>query len=677
MASHEESLLSNFWSSLKFSAESASGREKADQLRLLMTFTNELFKSNRLSNGVFNEINSKLAHDYFEVVDTMTEDTGLNNYGDMINVLISGKQNDSKNWKVEATDLQKLCHDKMLKKSEPVQMRINLSKRTKVCQSGIGHIGLNANNISSNGTNNINNNKANITNNNNQTNFKANASLSSNGSLNTKLGPCNISSSEITAASAKLRPYQQSCSTTVSTKLNDSSCYENNKPLKNKQITIYKSGKHKSYDEQDESIKPFHKKTFYSPKTKNVMHNGNNFIENPKESRRERFSLPEENESQVNPFIHPFRTARDQLILDQQKSDNVQSSSIGYGNSRKCLGTRRSANSRFVPPINQDQEKNNYSSTKETHLDPKYEMCDWLKNIDPKIIELIENEIMDHGQEVHWEDIAGLEFAKATIQEIVIWPMLRPDIFTGLRGPPKGLLLFGPPGTGKTLIGKCIASQSNATFFSISASSLTSKWVGEGEKMVRALFGVARVHQPAVIFIDEIDSLLTRRSDGEHESSRRIKTEFLVQLDGTTCSNNDRILVVGATNRPQELDEAARRRLVKRLYIPLPEGCARQQIVENLMNNHAHQLTSSDYDLIREKTNGFSGADMANLCREAALGPIRIIRDIRSINANEVRPINIDDFENALKQIRPSVSINDLQVYVDWNRLYGCGTSVT
>jgi SpoVK/Ycf46/Vps4 family AAA+-type ATPase len=112
----------------------------------------------------------------------------------------------------------------------------------------------------------------------------------------------------------------------------------------------------------------------------------------------------------------------------------------------------------------------------------------------------------------------------------MIYPPPCRDIFKGLRGPPKGILLFGPPGTGKTLIGKCIASQVNATFFSISASSLTSKWVGEGEKMVRALFAVARCFQPAVVFIDEIDSLLSQRSDSEHESSRRIKTEFLVQL---------------------------------------------------------------------------------------------------------------------------------------------------
>jgi SpoVK/Ycf46/Vps4 family AAA+-type ATPase len=153
-----------------------------------------------------------------------------------------------------------------------------------------------------------------------------------------------------------------------------------------------------------------------------------------------------------------------------------------------------------------------------------------LSNVDPKLLETIQNEIIHRVDTVTWDQIAGLQHAKLTIKEIVIWPMLRPDIFVGLRGPPKGLLLFGPPGTGKTMIGKCIASQAKATFFSISASSLTSKWVGEGEKLVRALFACARVMQPSVIFIDEIDSLLTQRTDGEFEASRRIKTEFLVQF---------------------------------------------------------------------------------------------------------------------------------------------------
>ena len=175
---------------------------------------------------------------------------------------------------------------------------------------------------------------------------------------------------------------------------------------------------------------------------------------------------------------------------------------------------------------------------------------------------------------VAWDDIAGLKHAKAAVQELAVWPLMKPELFRGARAVPRGLLLFGPPGTGKTLIGRAVASQCGATFFSISASSLTSKWIGEGEKMVRALFAVARCCEPAVIFVDEIDSLLSaRKSDGEHESSRRMKTEFLVQMDGLGGGDDGRLLLVGATNRPQELDDGARRRLAKQLYIPLP--CAR------------------------------------------------------------------------------------------------------
>mmetsp|Transcript_12660 Transcript_12660/g.38742 ORF Transcript_12660/g.38742 Transcript_12660/m.38742 type:complete len:476 (+) Transcript_12660:47-1474(+) len=168
-----------------------------------------------------------------------------------------------------------------------------------------------------------------------------------------------------------------------------------------------------------------------------------------------------------------------------------------------------------------------------------------IPNVSENLVEIIMNEVLDKNPGVEWDDIAGLHFPKRCVMEAVIWPMMRPDIFTGLRGPPKGLLLFGPPGTGKTMIGKAIASKSGSTFLNISASSLTSKWVGEGEKTVRALFAVARLYQPAVIFIDEIDSLLTARTDSDQESTRRIKTEFLVQMDGAATSREDRVLVVG------------------------------------------------------------------------------------------------------------------------------------
>uniref|UniRef100_A0A158P8T0 AAA domain-containing protein n=1 Tax=Angiostrongylus cantonensis TaxID=6313 RepID=A0A158P8T0_ANGCA len=305
---------------------------------------------------------------------------------------------------------------------------------------------------------------------------------------------------------------------------------------------------------------------------------------------------------------------------------------------------------------------------------------------------------MSITQDIGWSDVAGLEGAKKALREIVVLPFKRPDMFKGIRAPPKGVLLFGPPGTGKTMIGRCVASQCKATFFNISASSLTSKWVGEGEKLVRALFSVARLKLPSVIFIDEVDSLLSSRSETEHESSRRIKTEFLVQLDGVATNADERLLVLAATNRPQELDEAARRRFVKRLYIALPEREARLTIVKNLLADMKHALEEEDFSQVAELTEGYSGADVRQVCAEAAMGPIRDIDncsslDIETVEVEElsshssfvgkggpslnkksylIRPISLSDFNSAVQVVRPTVVSEDLEAYKTWDSKFGC-----
>lgn len=376
----------------------------------------------------------------------------------------------------------------------------------------------------------------------------------------------------------------------------------------------------------------------------------------------------EEDFNIAKPKINFFKTARDELNVQMKTNKSMQ---------KKTLGGKVSVNSQFVCPFKREKEKiqeNMYNN----EIDTMEIEDERLKNVEPKMVELIKNEIMDSKTTICWDDIAGLEYAKKIIKEVVVYPMLRPDIFTGLRRPPKGILLFGPPGTGKTLIGKCIASQSKSTFFSISASSLTSKWIGEGEKMVRALFAVARVYQPSVIFVDEIDSLLTQRSETEHESSRRLKTEFLVQLDGAATADEDRILIVGATNRPHELDEAARRRLVKRLYVPLPEFQARKQIINNLLITISHNLNEEDINNIAEQSKGYSGADMSNLCKEASMGPIRSIpfSQLENIKKEDVRQVTIDDFKEALIHVRSSVSESSLTTYVEWDAIYGTGTAL-
>ncbi|XP_053695183.1 fidgetin-like protein 1 [Sabethes cyaneus] len=394
----------------------------------------------------------------------------------------------------------------------------------------------------------------------------------------------------------------------------------------------------------------------------------------------------ESSDCRQNINVNSFRTAKDELQMQNiKKYGNInppgQTPLFSYG--KKSLGGRRTLGSKFVCPIRQENNsevpKPTSSPVSSSHSQnsEEEELDERLRHIDSKMVELIRSEIMDRFPPLCWDDIAGLEYAKTIIQEAVVWPILRPDIFTGLRKPPRGILLFGPPGTGKTLIGKCIASQSKSTFFSISASSLTSKWIGDGEKMVRALFAVAAVHQPAVVFIDEIDSLLCQRSETEHESSRRLKTEFLIQLDGAATAEDDRILIVGATNRPQELDEAARRRLVKRLYIPLPELPARVQILGRLLANEKNCLTSDEVNEIGQLSEGFSGADMKVLCHEASMGPIRSIPfdQLGLIKKDDVRPVCFADFKTALGRVRASVSQNDLSQYVNWNRLYGSGTS--
>lgn len=225
------------------------------------------------------------------------------------------------------------------------------------------------------------------------------------------------------------------------------------------------------------------------------------------------------------------------------------------------------------------------------------------------------------------------------------------------------------------MIGKAIASEAGAKFFSISASSLTSKWFGEGEKLVRTLFGVAACYPPAIIFIDEMDALLSSRTDSEFEASRRMKTELLVQMDGAASNNQDRVLVLGATNRPQDLDEAARRRLVKRLYIPLPNLLARIQLISHLLSSADHSLTDNDIQQIAINSKGYSGADLHSLCREAAMGPIRALcsshAEMGDVDLSLVSPITMNDFSIALKQVKPSVPQKDLIQYLEWNKQYG------
>ena len=223
------------------------------------------------------------------------------------------------------------------------------------------------------------------------------------------------------------------------------------------------------------------------------------------------------------------------------------------------------------------------------------------------------------------------------------------------------------------MLAKAVANEANCNFFNITAASLTSKYVGEGEKLVRALFAIALYIQPTIIFIDEIDSLLFERKENDHEASRRLKTEFLTQFDGMQSNSQDRILVMGATNRPYELDNAALRRFPKRIYIGLPDINTRISLISKLLNSQSNSLRDHHIQELAQLTDGYSGSDLTALAKDAALGPIReqSVEQLKVLKANNIRPLNINDFKSSLSKIRQSTPKDSLIELEKWNREFG------
>ncbi|XP_058200967.1 uncharacterized protein LOC131315791 isoform X3 [Rhododendron vialii] len=292
--------------------------------------------------------------------------------------------------------------------------------------------------------------------------------------------------------------------------------------------------------------------------------------------------------------------------------------------------------------------------------------------------ESLSRDIIRGNPDVKWESIKGLENAKRLLKEAVVMPIKYPKYFTGLLSPWKGILLFGPPGTGKTMLAKAVATECNTTFFNISASSIVSKWRGDSEKLVKVLFELARHHAPSTIFLDEIDAIITQRGEGrsEHEASRRLKTELLIQMDGLTRTD-DLVFVLAATNLPWELDAAMLRRLEKRILVPLPEPEARRAMFEELLPSPSDE-EKLPYDLLVEKTEGYSGSDIRLVCKETAMQPLRRLMSVLEESHEvvpeddlpKVGPIKPEDIEVALKNTRPSAHLHAHR-YDKFNTDYG------
>jgi len=304
-------------------------------------------------------------------------------------------------------------------------------------------------------------------------------------------------------------------------------------------------------------------------------------------------------------------------------------------------------------------------------------------NSQDPLVKTIKSDLYIDPSKLHsttWNDIAGLKDAKQALQEAAILPLMRPDLFSGLRKP-RNILLYGPPGTGKTLLVKAVANESSCMLFVCTASAMTSKWHGEGEKLLRTLFQVARAAAPSIIFVDEMDALLSsRKSDGEHEASRRFKTEFMTNMDGIVKTGGDEngdengknLLVIAATNCPWDIDSAVLRRFPRRIYVPLPDSTTRKALLKNLLDKAGNtSVSKEDIKAIVKRLGGFSGSDIASIASEASFGPIRSLGGIDAIQAaksSDIRPIQRQDFDTAIDQATKSVSKKLLKQYDEWKQ---------
>eukprot|EP00941_MAST-03F_sp_MAST-3F-sp1_P004397 g4397.t1 len=329
---------------------------------------------------------------------------------------------------------------------------------------------------------------------------------------------------------------------------------------------------------------------------------------------------------------------------------------------------------------------------------PKYsEICP--DSQDLHLVEMIEREIVDFNAKVQWDDIAELTDAKRLLTEAVVLPLWLPDYFKGIRRPWKGVLLFGPPGTGKTMLAKAVATECHTTFFNVKASSLSSKWRGESTKLVRILFDMARYHAPSTIFFDEIDSIASARGRGsEHEASRQLKSELLVQMDGISELNSrssdstnseegevpKTVIVLAATNLPWCLDEALRRRLEKRIYIPLP-GSEGREAMFGISLRGLEVDEDVDFTELAALTDGYSCADISNVCRDASMMSMRRVvesarregvagKDMAAFMMKQTgmtKPVTMEDFRMTLKRVKPSVGDNAMEKFSEWESEFG------
>lgn len=348
-----------------------------------------------------------------------------------------------------------------------------------------------------------------------------------------------------------------------------------------------------------------------------------------------------------------------EILIELTKfTENPQLTKIYENRAKEYIGRAKALNK-----IN----KNNLNSKNNTN---RGEQSDQNSELDQNI----EASIVSENPDITLNDVAGLEAVKRSLREAIVLPLKRPDLFTGSRQPWRGILLHGPPGCGKTMIAKATAGDIDATFFNVSAATLVSKWMGESEKLVKRLYEVAKEKQPSIIFIDEVDSLTQSRTENENDAMRRVKTQLLASMEGLASNKEDRVVTIGATNVPWEIDSAFRRRFQRRIYVPLPDEEARKIIFQ--INSKGIELDKNiNFKKLSSKTNEFTGSDIANICREAIMAPIRELDSSNLIDDSSVkaRPVTQKDYLNALNNVKKSVSSSELTRFIEWDREFGAG----
>ncbi|MCW4003975.1 MAG: AAA family ATPase [Candidatus Bathyarchaeota archaeon] len=277
--------------------------------------------------------------------------------------------------------------------------------------------------------------------------------------------------------------------------------------------------------------------------------------------------------------------------------------------------------------------------------------------------------VITEKPKVNWDEVVGLDVAKKAVKEAIVYPVQRPDLFP--LGWPRGILLFGPPGCGKTLLAAAVATEIDANFYSIDAASIMSKWLGEAEQNVAKLFGAARKSsndgKPAIVFVDELDSLMGAHSN-EVGGEIRVRNQFLKEMDGIVDKGKAlHVYVIGATNKPWDLDWAFIRRFQKRILVPLADHATRLSMLK-LYSSNLHLARDVDLDELARLAEGFSGSDIRDVCQSAQLKLIGEFFESGQAMDKEAKPraLTMADFRQILEERKPSVSLDMLSMYNRW-----------